>query len=71
MFIPNSAVGGLTRLLRTRFNSLASVGTRAAAEALMPDPYDHLALDIRFALKHGPVSQATRKFVRGLSELDL
>jgi len=36
----------------------------------MPD-HDHLELDIRYALKHGPVSQATRKFVRGLSDHDL
>ncbi len=38
----------------------------------MPDEHDHyLELDIRHALKHGPVSMATRKFVRGLSEGDL
>jgi hypothetical protein len=33
-----------------------SVGTRAARSARMPDDHDHLELDIRFALKHGPVS---------------
>ncbi len=32
----------------------------------MPDEHDHLSLDIRFALSYGPVSEATRKFVRGL-----
>jgi hypothetical protein len=37
----------------------------------MPDDHDHLAFDIKFALTHGPVSMATRKFVRGLSEHDL
>ena len=36
----------------------------------MPDDHDHLAFDIKFALTHGAVSMATRKFVRGLSEHD-